>query len=232
MLWKFFSSFFVRAMLICTRYKARMGVTWLTRITVAAELSGQTKADISKSAGFGVNYVSQMLKDGKMPSVGRLTKLCTVLNISDGWVFSGTPRNSRLDPVVELIAKLPKALEKAAYSYLTNRADVTPSELAQISDHAKISLDELRRLQIITRDPAHTLGVTSREFSTEALPDLNGSASDIDHEVFSAALEEAFEIEEAMRDRGVLTSSASSESRSKMIALLYAKRMARKLSGI
>jgi transcriptional regulator with XRE-family HTH domain len=60
---------------------------WRTRLEAAIEASDMSKREISIAAGLGENYVQQMLRDGKEPSVSSLIAIATALDISMSSLF-------------------------------------------------------------------------------------------------------------------------------------------------
>lgn len=56
-----------------------MEKNWVQRLQQAIQSDGRSARAISVSAGLGVNYVQQFLKDGKEPGADRLARLLDVL---------------------------------------------------------------------------------------------------------------------------------------------------------
>lgn len=56
-----------------------MDSNWYPRLVAAIEADGRSKREISEAAGFGPNYVQQMIKDGKEPTASKLQSLLAAL---------------------------------------------------------------------------------------------------------------------------------------------------------
>lgn len=56
-----------------------MDENWFPRLIAAIEADGRSKRQISVDAGFGVNYVQQMINDGKEPGAKHLQGLLKTL---------------------------------------------------------------------------------------------------------------------------------------------------------
>ena len=59
-----------------------MDDNWYPRLIAAIEADGRSKREISTAAGFGPNFVQQMIKDGKQPSATKLQALLKALGTS------------------------------------------------------------------------------------------------------------------------------------------------------
>lgn len=60
----------------------RNSLVWRTRLAAAIEQSGKSKREVSLAAGLGANYIQQIFKDGKEPSVSNLLAIAGALNKS------------------------------------------------------------------------------------------------------------------------------------------------------
>lgn len=56
-----------------------MDDNWYPRLVAAIEADGRSKRQISEAAGFGPNFVQQMIKQGKVPSADKLQGLLRAL---------------------------------------------------------------------------------------------------------------------------------------------------------
>jgi len=76
---------------------------WRERLKEVIEADGRSLRAISMAAGYGENYVQQMLKNKKQPSFPRLAKVLSVLGASATlYVTSGL----RLTPEAEQFLRL------------------------------------------------------------------------------------------------------------------------------
>lgn len=85
-----------------------MDDTWRKRLREMVEADGRSYRAISLAAGFGTNYVQQMLKDKKEPSFPRLAKVLSVLGAGATlYVTSGL----RLTVEVEMFLRIALSLD-------------------------------------------------------------------------------------------------------------------------
>ena len=56
-----------------------MDDNWYPRLVAAIEADGRSKREISIAAGFGPNFVQQMIKEGKQPGAAKLQNLLKAL---------------------------------------------------------------------------------------------------------------------------------------------------------
>ena len=83
---------------------------WRERLKEMIEADGRSLRAISKAAGFGENYVQQMLKDQKEPTFPRLARILSVLGSGATlYVTSGL----RLTPEAEQFLRLALTLDEA-----------------------------------------------------------------------------------------------------------------------
>lgn len=68
---------------------------WRVRLAAALDESGKSKREVSIAAGLGPNYIREILKDGKEPSVGNLMAIAAALNVSvSGLCGENTPHTA------------------------------------------------------------------------------------------------------------------------------------------
>ena len=63
---------------------------WRTRLIQAVDADGRSDRAISEAAGLGVNFVNELRKGEKEPGVNKVLRLADTLQLSLGYVFSGT----------------------------------------------------------------------------------------------------------------------------------------------
>jgi transcriptional regulator with XRE-family HTH domain len=63
---------------------------WRTRLMKAVDADGRSDRAISEAAGLGVNFVNELRKGDKEPGVNKVLKLAKTLQLSLGYIFSGT----------------------------------------------------------------------------------------------------------------------------------------------
>jgi transcriptional regulator with XRE-family HTH domain len=84
-------------------YRFRMDKDlWKKRIRDAIAASGRTSKEISVSAGFGANFVQQMLRDGKTPSVSNMERLCRELGVTYTYIMTGKHVTGDLIKLIEI----------------------------------------------------------------------------------------------------------------------------------
>lgn len=67
-----------------------MSEGWQDRLREAADRDPRSYRAISKAAGAGPNYLSEILSDGKVPGIDKFQKLCAELNVSAAFVLTGS----------------------------------------------------------------------------------------------------------------------------------------------
>lgn len=67
-----------------------MGATWKHRLAEAVNNDGRSMRAISKSAGVGVNYLSEIFSKDKVPSIDKLLLLAEELKVSATFILVGT----------------------------------------------------------------------------------------------------------------------------------------------
>lgn len=55
---------------------------WRDRLAAKIAETGRSKRDISRAAGLGPNYVSQLFREGRDPTLGSLAAIAAELNVS------------------------------------------------------------------------------------------------------------------------------------------------------
>lgn len=79
---------------------------WRGRFIKAIEADGRTPRAISKAAGLGPNYLTQMLSRGTSPSTPALVSLCGVLGISLTYIFTGAEMSREQEELLQLSSDL------------------------------------------------------------------------------------------------------------------------------
>lgn len=90
---------------ICYGFPMKFGA-WYERLLAAIEADGRSLREISRTAGLGPNFISQMKKDKKGPSVDNFLKLTEALNVSAIYVISGVSMSSADERLLEHAAGL------------------------------------------------------------------------------------------------------------------------------
>lgn len=82
---------------------------WRSRLKEMIDADGRSLRAISKAAGFGENYVQQMLKDKKQPTFPKLARVLGVLgSVATLYVTTGL----RLTPEAERFLRLALGLDE------------------------------------------------------------------------------------------------------------------------
>lgn len=79
---------------------------WLGRIGGAIERDGRSKRAISKAAGLGVNFVTELLKGEKTPGIDSIARLCAELNVSLPWVLTGVDMTPDAVEMLSILSRL------------------------------------------------------------------------------------------------------------------------------
>lgn len=111
-----------------------MDDTWRARLEEVLAADGRSMRAISLAAGFGPNFVQQMLKDRKDPSFPRLARVLSVLGTGATlYVTSGL----RLSPEVETFLRIALSLDSAG----KQRVQAAIDTLRSPSSSQGLSLD-------------------------------------------------------------------------------------------
>lgn len=89
---------------------------WRQRIVdaIMAELAtGRARRDISKAAGLGENYVSQMLTRGTSPRLDEASRLIRELGLSLSYVFLGIEMTPDVEELLQLFLDMPEDVREA-----------------------------------------------------------------------------------------------------------------------
>jgi len=62
---------------------------WKTRLQVAIDSDGRSRAAICEAAGLSRNYIGSIYTDGREPTVSKFITLCVALNVSPAYIISG-----------------------------------------------------------------------------------------------------------------------------------------------
>lgn len=68
--------------------------------------NGGSLAELSRQAGQGSNYVSQMLNEDKEPKTQAVINIAQVLNVSLSWIFLGIEMTAEDEKLLLIAAKI------------------------------------------------------------------------------------------------------------------------------
>ncbi|CAN0604136.1 unnamed protein product, partial [Ectocarpus sp. 12 AP-2014] len=183
-------------------------VLWDDRIAAAIGLSGTSRREVSLKAKLGVNYVSQILRNGHLPDGKRLGQICKALDISPEWVVSGFPPNPKLDSILAAVSPMP-AQQRFQFYEILNKADEVPiSRIDQIAEGTVLSSSDL---QHALREASGATNVESKASIAVGNP-----TSNVDATLFAKAYDFVLSYENDM-----LTEPGSREARLKLARLIY-----------
>lgn len=81
--------------------------TWRTRLEARIAQDGRTMRDVSLSAGLSAGYVHGILKDGKDPTIDRLSAVARALNVSLAYVLVGVNISPEAEEIVRVLEEDP-----------------------------------------------------------------------------------------------------------------------------
>lgn len=81
--------------------------TWRQRLADAVQKSGMSKRAISLEAKAGAGYVHSILKEGKDPTIGKLTAVCDVIHASPTYILYGVDVHAEDAEVIEAMREDP-----------------------------------------------------------------------------------------------------------------------------
>jgi transcriptional regulator with XRE-family HTH domain len=91
---------------------------WRDRLLQAVEADGRSAYIISKAAGLGQNYISQLKLDRKEPGVNQLIRLADELDVSVAWLLLGVDVTPRDEQFYRLYQETPAPARKAVVDLL------------------------------------------------------------------------------------------------------------------
>jgi len=104
----------------------------LLNLIEASKMAGKDYKEISREAGLGQNYVQQMVKDRKQPTVDKFLAIMNVLGKSKvGYVLTGSEISEEDMQLVEAAAGLPPSAKPAALE-LFRKLSVSPDIQVQV----------------------------------------------------------------------------------------------------
>lgn len=92
----------VRALFSVLAIGSRMGESgWEKRLRAELVRDGRSYSAISQAAGLGRNFISQMLKNHKAPSIDNFAAICRTLQVSTIYVWTGAPVTLETENLLE-----------------------------------------------------------------------------------------------------------------------------------
>ncbi|MEQ8784206.1 MAG: hypothetical protein RIE06_31450 [Roseibium album] len=208
--------FNVRATLEKELYKYAMDTRPLDRITAAILISGKPLRDISKTAGLGVNFASQMLRDEKPPKQQSLEALSIAVEVNPNWTMTGNPKNPKIDRLLEIFSETDIHTRQKAFRTLSKGSDLSLSDLSDLCDSSNVPLEALQSW-IANAEHTFNSGKNTEAF-TELAMIAHGKELDLD--LLREALEEAYEVEFAILGR-----LGPSKKRAELVREIYDLRL-------
>jgi len=80
---------------------------WLDRLRGALERDGRSARAVSIAAGFGPNYLSELLNSQKEPGIDKVMRLCKELNVAPGYIVTGVDLSAQGEEYAANFASLP-----------------------------------------------------------------------------------------------------------------------------
>lgn len=90
-----------------------MQENWKTRIIAAIDADARSDRAISLAAQLGENFVNQLRNSNRSPSIDKLEKLISVLNLSYSYVFLGYDISSVDEDLLTALRCMPKDSQEA-----------------------------------------------------------------------------------------------------------------------
>lgn len=95
-----------------------MDDSWFERLVAVIEADGRDMKALSREAGCGQNYVQQMIKNGKQPTVGRFVSLLAVLGRPASLhVILGADLSAEDEELIRLVSGLPDERKRKALAF-------------------------------------------------------------------------------------------------------------------
>lgn len=107
---------------------------WFERLKQVIERSDKSKRQLSMGAGFGPNWVQQMIKDEKEPGADKLTRLLDQFSRADAiYVLTGMRITEADLEFLKLVSKVPENSRENLFSVLGSLSRNEDAELDEIS---------------------------------------------------------------------------------------------------
>ena len=91
---------------------------WRARLSAAIEADARSYRDLSLKAGLGENYVVQMKRSGKTPTIDKFLALCSTLGVSPVYILTGAYLDRDAEELLGLWAKAQPAQRDALLKLL------------------------------------------------------------------------------------------------------------------
>jgi transcriptional regulator with XRE-family HTH domain len=91
---------------------------WRERLLRAIEADGRSSHAISRAAGLGPNYISQLRLENKEPGINQLIKLAEELDVSLAWLLLGVNVRPADEQFFRLFQETPPQGREAVVSLL------------------------------------------------------------------------------------------------------------------
>lgn len=190
-------------------YFSPMTVSWIDRIAAAIGASDLAYREISRQAGLGINFISQLLKTHKQPNQQRLEAISEAVNVSASWVLSGHPENPQLDRVIAAAMALPQDRRMLFFAILGAKSETPVSTIDKIVAGTNVEANQLF-------DALRLLESTDQMEDPKPPAKNIPSEDDFDSELFALAYEEALKAE-----RKILEYDAGQDARLEMTKIIY-----------
>ena len=93
--------------------------TWKTRLLAAIDADPRSDRKISKAAGNGVNFISELRLTDKEPSIEKVLKLADTLGVSLSYVFLGRDATPEEEAFLGLYSAAPPNKRRAVVELLS-----------------------------------------------------------------------------------------------------------------
>jgi len=85
--------------------------TWKDRLLHAVERSGKSQQAIAIDAGLGRAYLYGVFKEGKVPTVENMIRICNAIGVSPAFIIFGWSMNPKQQELLDLIAQHPDQID-------------------------------------------------------------------------------------------------------------------------
>lgn len=96
---------------------------WFQRLIAVIDADERKDNAISKAAGLGRNFVSQMRNDGKAPGVSALVKLCDVLGVTTTYILDGIEIDPGQRELLMMLDRLSDNQKQALLDFVGHEED-------------------------------------------------------------------------------------------------------------
>jgi transcriptional regulator with XRE-family HTH domain len=95
--------------------------TWRERLALAVKRDRRSLRSISLAAGLGPNFLSELLRTKKEPTIGPFEKVCTELKTSTSYILDGFELSPSAMRLLRAFSDLPEEQQETFLAFVENQ---------------------------------------------------------------------------------------------------------------